>query len=69
MKCFHNPTMVTQWPLTSVLFVYLQLLLDSIATFTCYELFDYNTFVFYTVISSIVSLDRPVLRDKVTHEN
>jgi len=41
------------------------LLLDSIATFTCYALFDYNTFIFYTVLTSLVSLDRVTLRDKV----
>jgi len=42
-----------------------KLLLDSIATFTCYALFDYNTFVFYTVLTALVSLDRVTLRDKV----
>lgn len=41
------------------------LLMDSIATFTCYPLFSYNTFVFYTVLTSVVSVDRIVLRDKV----
>ena len=32
-----------------------ELFLDSIATFTCGELIDYKTFVFYTVIMSVVS--------------
>lgn len=41
------------------------LLLDSIATFTCYELFDYNTFIFYTVLLAIVSVDRVTLLNKV----
>eukprot|EP00276_Gloeochaete_wittrockiana_P002743 CAMPEP_0184671304 /NCGR_PEP_ID=MMETSP0308-20130426/85415_1 /TAXON_ID=38269 /ORGANISM="Gloeochaete witrockiana, Strain SAG 46.84" /LENGTH=388 /DNA_ID=CAMNT_0027118395 /DNA_START=40 /DNA_END=1206 /DNA_ORIENTATION=+ len=41
------------------------LFLDSIATFTAYELFPYSTFVFYTVLTSIVSLDRVTLRSKV----
>jgi len=42
-----------------------KLLLDSVATFTCYKLFSYNTFVFYAVISSLVSLDRVTLKEKV----
>lgn len=41
------------------------LLLETLSTFTCYELFDYNTFIFYTVLTSIVSLDRPTLKSKV----
>lgn len=41
------------------------LFLDSIATFTTYELFPYNTFIFYAVITSITSLDRVTLRSKV----
>lgn len=42
-----------------------KLLLDSVATFTCYKLFDYNTFIFYCVVVSMVSLDRVTLRKKV----
>lgn len=42
-----------------------KLLLDSVATFTCYKLFEYNTFVFYVVIASLISLDRVALRDQV----
>lgn len=41
------------------------LLLESVATFTCTELFDYNTFVFYTALAAVVSVDRNTLRDKV----
>jgi len=41
------------------------LLLDSVATFACYKLFDYNTFVFYTVVVSLLSLDRVTLKEKV----
>jgi len=41
------------------------LFLDTIATFTCDELFDYKTFVFYTIVISIVSLDRVSLKTKV----
>ena len=44
-----------------------QLFLDSIATFTCSELIPYETFVFYTVISAIVTLDRGTIRKKVLH--
>ncbi|KAG2678638.1 hypothetical protein I3760_11G011200 [Carya illinoinensis] len=36
------------------------LFLDSISTFTTYELFPYDTFRFYTVLTSIISLDRVV---------
>jgi 26S proteasome regulatory subunit N7 len=42
-----------------------QRLLDTVATFTCYELLDYNTFIFYTVLLSAVTLDRPTLNKKV----
>eukprot|EP00976_Prorocentrum_cordatum_P107035 1194574-Prorocentrum_minimum.AAC.2 len=41
------------------------LFLDAIATFTTYELFSYKTFVFYTVVVSIVTLDRVTLKTKV----
>ncbi|KAL3700554.1 hypothetical protein R1sor_018576 [Riccia sorocarpa] len=41
------------------------LLLDSISTFTTYELFSYDTFIFYTVLTSIISLDRVSLKQKV----
>ncbi|KAK9117433.1 hypothetical protein Sjap_016380 [Stephania japonica] len=41
------------------------LFLDSISTFTCYELFPYDTFIFYTVLTSIISLDRVSIKQKV----
>jgi len=41
------------------------LLLDSIATFTATELISYNTFVTYTVITSLLSLPRADLKTKV----
>ncbi|KAK9069880.1 hypothetical protein SSX86_010276 [Deinandra increscens subsp. villosa] len=41
------------------------LFLDSISTFTTYELFPYDTFIFYTVLASIISLDRVSLTQKV----
>ncbi|KAK4753003.1 hypothetical protein SAY87_021801 [Trapa incisa] len=39
--------------------------LDSISTFTTYELFPYDTFIFYTVLTSVISLDRVSLKQKV----
>eukprot|EP00163_Fabomonas_tropica_P018206 TRINITY_DN32461_c0_g1_i2.p1 TRINITY_DN32461_c0_g1~~TRINITY_DN32461_c0_g1_i2.p1 ORF type:complete len:388 (+),score=100.60 TRINITY_DN32461_c0_g1_i2:379-1542(+) len=42
-----------------------QFFLDSLATFTCYELCSYNTFVGYTVLASTLTLDRPNLKKKV----
>ncbi|CAF0802718.1 unnamed protein product [Rotaria sp. Silwood1] len=42
-----------------------ELFLDTVATFTSYELMDYQTFVTYTVICSLVALERPKLREKV----
>eukprot|EP01097_Dermamoeba_algensis_P000591 TRINITY_DN1202_c0_g1_i3.p1 TRINITY_DN1202_c0_g1~~TRINITY_DN1202_c0_g1_i3.p1 ORF type:complete len:386 (-),score=85.96 TRINITY_DN1202_c0_g1_i3:119-1276(-) len=41
------------------------LLLETLATFTSYELMDYKKFIFYTVLTSILSLDRPTLKKKV----
>eukprot|EP00249_Psilotum_nudum_P006911 c20153_g1_i1 orf=136-1296(+) len=42
-----------------------RLFLDSISTFTTYELFPYDTFIFYTVLTSIISLDRVSLKQQV----
>lgn len=42
-----------------------QLFLDSIATFTSYEMFSYNQFVFYLVTVTLQALDRKVLRTRV----
>lgn len=39
--------------------------LDTISTFTSYELMDYQTFVRFTVYISIISLPRNELRDKI----
>ncbi|XP_047325801.1 26S proteasome non-ATPase regulatory subunit 6 homolog [Impatiens glandulifera] len=41
------------------------LFLDSISTFTTYEIFPYDTFIFYTVVTSIITLDRVSLKQKV----
>ncbi|XP_075752038.1 26S proteasome non-ATPase regulatory subunit 6 isoform X1 [Rhipicephalus microplus] len=39
--------------------------LDTVSTFTCYELMDYQRFVTYTVLVSIIALPRVELREKV----
>jgi 26S proteasome regulatory subunit N7 len=44
-----------------------ELFIDSISTFTCSEMFSYTQFVFYTVVTSMVSLDRGTLRTNVVH--
>lgn len=41
------------------------LFLDTITTFTCYELCEYKTFIGYTVIASMLALPRVELRKKV----
>ncbi|KAK2151699.1 hypothetical protein LSH36_354g02018 [Paralvinella palmiformis] len=43
------------------------LFLDTVATFTSYELMDYKRFVSYTVLCSMIALERPKLREKVIH--
>ncbi len=43
------------------------LFLDGISTFTAVELLDYQTFIFYTVLMSVVSFDRPKLKEKVIY--
>lgn len=42
-----------------------KLFMDTVSTFTCYELCDYKTFVSYTVLASVISLERVDLRSKV----
>lgn len=39
--------------------------LDCVATFTCVELCSYKTFMFYTLLTSLIALDRNELRKKV----
>merc|ERR1712146_570682 len=39
--------------------------LESLATFTCFELHQFPQYVFLTVISSILSLDRPSFKSKI----
>jgi len=42
-----------------------KLFLDSIATFTCTELYSYDRSVWYTILACIISVDRVTLRDKL----
>lgn len=42
-----------------------KLFLEALMTFTSYELFDFKTFVFYTAITNIISVDRQALKNKV----
>lgn len=42
-----------------------KLFLDTISTFTAVELLDYDTYILYTVLMCVVSLDRVTLKDKV----
>jgi len=41
------------------------LLLDSVATFTCYEMFDYTRFIMFTTLCALLTQDRPVLKKQV----
>jgi len=43
------------------------LFLDSIATFTTYELYDYKTFILYTVLCGVLTLDRSTLKKRVVN--
>lgn len=38
---------------------------ESVSTFTCYQLVDYETFVMYAVLTALVSLDRVTLKKQV----
>ena len=40
--------------------------LDTVATFTSYELMDYETFVVYTIFCTVVALTRTDVKEKVT---
>ena len=42
-----------------------ELFLETVSTFTSYELMDYSTFVQYTVYVSVFALDRNQLKNKV----
>lgn len=42
-----------------------KLFIDALMTFTATELFDYKTFVFYTSICNIITVDRNTLKSKI----
>ena len=42
-----------------------ELLLDSVSTFTAIELLPYESFIFYTVLTSLKTLERPRLKKSV----
>jgi len=44
-----------------------KLFLETISTFTAVELLDYETYIFYTILMCVVSLDRVTLKNKVLH--
>jgi 26S proteasome regulatory subunit N7 len=44
------------------------LLLDCVATFSCTELCSYNEFIFYTLLSNVIFLDRNSLRKKIVND-
>ena len=41
------------------------LFLETLATYTCTELFEYKRFIFYTVVLSLVTLPRPALKKRI----
>ena len=41
------------------------LFLESVATFTTYELCSYEDCIFYAVVASVITLPRPELKKKV----
>jgi 26S proteasome regulatory subunit N7 len=43
------------------------LFISSIATFTCLELMSYRDFVFYTVVTAMVTQERKMIRKEVVH--
>ena len=44
-----------------------KLLLDCVATFTCTEICSYNKFIFYTLLTNVITLERNDLRKKVSY--
>ena len=44
-----------------------ELFMSSIATFTCVELMSYKDFVFYTVVTAMVTQDRKTIKKEVVH--
>jgi len=39
--------------------------LDTLATFSAVELLDYETYIYYTILSSVFAFDRVTLQKKV----
>jgi 26S proteasome regulatory subunit N7 len=44
-----------------------ELFISSIATFTCTELLEYKQFIFYAVIMSLLTQDRPTIKKEIIH--
>ena len=44
-----------------------ELLIDSIATFTCTELLSYEEFMFYAILSSLAAADRQTIRKSIVN--
>jgi len=42
-----------------------ELFLETLATFTSYELCEYRTFIYYLILMAMISLDRVTIKDKV----
>jgi len=42
-----------------------ELFLETLATFTSYELCDYRTFIYYLILMAMISLDRVTIKEKV----
>jgi 26S proteasome regulatory subunit N7 len=42
-----------------------ELLLDGVATFTAVELCSYEHFIFYAVLTNLLSLPRPQIKKKI----
>lgn len=42
-----------------------QLFTETLETFTAFEIIDFETFIFYTIVTSMISLDRVSLKKKV----
>lgn len=40
--------------------------LDTVSTFTCYEILDYETFINYVVLCGMLTLERTKLKEKVS---
>lgn len=44
-----------------------ELFLDSLSTFTCTELMSFHDFIKYSVLMSMIALDRPNIKQRVIH--